>query len=284
VSRTHPPPGRPPVRRVDVGAAELETWVHGIGEPLVLVPTALTADELRPLAEQPALRDHHRLVSYRRRGYGRSSPVRGPGSVARDADDCRRLLAALGIARAHVVGVSYSAAVVLHLAADAPEVVHTLTVIEAPPVFTRRAAEFRAANAALVEDSRARGPLTALDSFLTRAVGPDWRRAMEHHLPGVVAQMERDCTTFFETDVPALASWTFGPREAGLIRQPALYVAGGDSMPWFAEARDALLDWLPQAEDVVLPGAGHDLAITHAGPLATVLTDFLRRHPMGRST
>ena len=272
------------MRRVAVDGAELETEVRGTGEPLVLVPTALTADELRPLAGQPALRDHYRLVSYRRRGYGGSSPVRGPGSVARDADDCRRLLAALGIERAHVVGVSYSAAVVLHLAAEAPEVVHTLTVIESPPVVMPSADEFRAANAALVEDFRARGPLAALDSFLSRVVGPDWRRAMERHLPGAVAQMERDCATFFETDVPALGSWAFGPREAGRIRQPALCVAGGDSMPWFAEARDAVLGWLPQAEDVVLPGAGHDLAITHAEPLATVLADFLSRHPMGSSS
>ncbi len=284
MSRTHPAPGRQPVRRVDVGGAALETEVRGAGEPLVLVPTALTADELRPLAEQPALRDHHRLVSYRRRGYGGSSPVRGPGSVARDADDCRRLLAALGIGRAHVVGVSYSAAVVLQLATDAPEVVHTLTVIEAPPVFTPHADEFRAANAVLVEDFRIRGPLVALDSFLSRVVGPDWRRAVERDLPGSVAQMERDCETFFETDVPALMSWDFGPREAGRIRQPALHVAGGGSMPWFAEARDAVLRWLPQAEDVVLPGAGHDLAITHASPLATVLADFLSRHPMDRSS
>ena len=180
--------------------------------------------------------------------------------------------------------VAQEPVVLLHLAAAAPEVVHTLTVIEAPPVFTPRADEFRAANAALVEDFRARGPMTALDSFMSRLVGPGWRGAVERDLPGAVAQMERDCATFFETDVPALMSWAFGPREAGRIGQPALYVAGGASTPWFAEARDTLLGWLPQAEDVVLAGAGHDLAITHAGPLATVLADFLSRHPVDRSS
>ncbi|MGY1831905.1 alpha/beta fold hydrolase [Geodermatophilus sp. SYSU D01180] len=280
MSRTGPPEGPGPVRRVDVGGAELETEVRGAGEPLLLVPTALTADELRPLAGHPALRDRYRVVSYRRRGYGHSSPVRGPGSIERDADDVRRLLAALGIGRAHVVGVSYSAAVALRLAADAPALVATLTLVEAPPVSPPHAAEFRAANAALWEDFRARGPAAALDSFLRRVVGPDWRRAVERDLPGAVAQMERDCATFFETDVPALASWDPRPQEARRIRQPALYVAGGDSGPWFAVARDAVLGWLPQAEDVVLPGAGHDLAITHAAALGTVLADFLGRHPV----
>ena len=41
-----------------------------------------------------------------------------------------------------------------------------------------------------------------------------------------------------------------------------------------------MLAWLPQAEDVVLDGADHSLALTHAPALAAALTSFLHRHPM----
>ena len=51
------------------------------------------------------------------------------------------MLDALGIGRAHIVGVSYSAAVALQLAADAPYVVHTLALLEPPPVHTPSAAQ-----------------------------------------------------------------------------------------------------------------------------------------------
>jgi pimeloyl-ACP methyl ester carboxylesterase len=59
-----------------------------------------------------------------------SSPVDGSRLHARDAADCRALLGVLGIERAHVVGLSYSGPVALQLAVDAPEQVHSLTLLD----------------------------------------------------------------------------------------------------------------------------------------------------------
>lgn len=91
------------------------------------------ADELRPLATAAELEDGDRKILSHRRGYGDSSAVDGPESIGRDAADCRALLAAMAIDRAHIVGVSYCAAVALRLAADAPACVHTLVLEEPPP-------------------------------------------------------------------------------------------------------------------------------------------------------
>ena len=73
------------------------------------------------------------VIGYHRRGYGRSTPARGPGSITSDALDCHQLLDGLGIDRAQVIGVSYGAAVALELAAMIPDCVHSLCVIEPPP-------------------------------------------------------------------------------------------------------------------------------------------------------
>jgi len=169
----------------------------------------LIADEFLPLASQSELHDPYQVILYHRRGYAGSSPVQGRGSIERDALDCQRLLTALDIERAHVVGVSYSAAVVLQLAATAPSCVRTLTLIEPPPVHVPSADEFLAANARFIDDYRLRGSATALDMFLARVIGPDWRTDIEHHLPGGAAQVERDADTFFATDMPALVTWHF---------------------------------------------------------------------------
>src|SRR4051812_9027098 len=126
-----------------VGDVSLEVCDRGTGEPVLLVQTALTADELRPLAEQLLQRGGSRTVLFHRRGYAGSDPTHGPGSIRGDADDCRRLLGVLGIARAHVVGLSFSAAVALQLAADSPWLVQTLALLEPPPVHVPSAAEFR---------------------------------------------------------------------------------------------------------------------------------------------
>jgi pimeloyl-ACP methyl ester carboxylesterase len=259
---------------------ELEVDVRGAGEPVVLIQTAVTADELVPLARQPQLRDAFQVVLYHRRGYGASSPVVGPGSIERDATDCRRLLRVLGVDRAHVVGVSYSAAVAMQLAATEPQLVQTLCLVEPPPLHTLRADEFRAANEDLVADHQRHGASVALDNFLRRVVGEDWRADIASHLPDGVAQVERDADTFFVTDLPALLGWRFGGEDARRIGRPVLYLGGTDSGPWFAEVHDLVMDWFPDAQHRLLTGADHSLALTHAPEAAAELASFLRRHPI----
>lgn len=192
----------------------------------MFVQTALIADELVPLATQPALRDGFRKILYHRRGYTGSRGLERAGSIGRDADDVRSLLSAMGIPRAHIVGVSYSGAVALQLAADAPECAQSLVVSEPPPVHTSLGPEFRAANERLVRIRHDRGVSAALEEFAAVLFGSDWRSFVEERLPGAVAQIERDAITFFDRDIPALLGWDFGPSEASRIDCPVLYIGG----------------------------------------------------------
>jgi pimeloyl-ACP methyl ester carboxylesterase len=266
------------MRLVEVGGIELEVHDVGTGDPVVLVQTALTADELAPLAEHLVARGAYRAIVYHRRGYAGSSAVHGPGSIVRDAADCRELIDVLGLGRVHVVGYSYSGAVAMQLAADAAPHVQTLTLIEPPPVHVPTSAEFRAANAQLQEVRRERGPDAALEEFLAVVIGPDWRTEVEQRLPGAAEQMQRDTTTFFDTDLPALLSWRFDAEDASRIDCPVLQISGSDSGPWFAAVRELVLAWFPQTEDVLLAGADHSLALTHTPQVADALADFLGRH------
>lgn len=268
-------------RLVSVGDVELEVEVMGTGEPVVVIQTALTADELRPLAEQLAAGGGLQVFHYHRRGYAGSGPARGPSTMAAEADDCLRLMAALGVAPAHVLGASFSAAVALTLASSAPEAVRTLTLLEPPPVGVPSAWSFLATSTRLMEVFRTSGPAVALEDFMTMLAGPHWRAESERDLPGSVAAMERDAVTFFASDVPALRAWTFDEEDAAAVRHPALYVGGGDSALWFTEGRSRMLELLPQAEDATVAGAGHLLASTHPSEVAGILLDFLRRHHSG---
>lgn len=268
------------MRLISIGEADLEVDVRGSGEPVVLIQTALTADQFLPLADQPSLRDAYRVILFHRRGYGNSSRVDGPGSISLDAKDCRDLLDALDIDRAHVVVVSYSAAVALQMAVSAPSLVHTLTVIEPPPVHIPNVGEFFAANIELMQLHQREGTSHALDNFLTRLMGPSWRRELEQLLPGSVDQVERDAATFFTADMPALLSWDFDGNDASGIRQPTLHIGGTKSGPWFTEERSVVLDWLPEPEDVAIRGADHNVVVTHPEETARALTDFISRYPM----
>ncbi len=266
-------------RSVAVPGGTVEVLDSGSGEPVVFIQTALTADELLPVATDGEL-DGYRRIVYHRRGYAGSSAAGGPGSIPREAADCAALLTGLGIDRAHVVGLSFSGAIALQLAADAASLVHSLTLIEPPPVHTPSSAEFRAANDRLIASRRARGEQVALDEFATMVLGPEWHRVAEEQLPGAAAQMRRDAGTFFDVDLPALLAWEFTSVEVARIGCPVLYVGGTDSGPWFAEVRELLLDWFPHAQDVLIAGADHALALTHAHRIADAMSTFLRRNPL----
>ena len=256
----------------------------GAGEPMLFVQTALSADELVPIASETVLAASCRRIIYHRRGYGGSSAPDGPSSIAADAADAVALLDILGVDRVHLVGLSFSAAIALQLASTVPERVHSLTVIEPPPVHVPSAAQFRAANARLVELRRDAGVPAALDAFLTMLVGPHWRSELDQRRPGSVAQIETDAATFFDTDIPALLNWRFSGRDAAQITAPVLYVGGTDSGPLFAEVRTQILGWLPDAEDILVAGADHSLAVTHPREVATALASFAHRHPITAAT
>jgi pimeloyl-ACP methyl ester carboxylesterase len=266
-------------RLVAIGDANLAVSDWGSGDPILFLQTALIADELVPLANQPALAGFRKLL-YHRRGYGGSGGLEHSGSITSDADDARSLLTSMGIPRAHIVGVSYSGAIGLQLAAAAPECVQSLVVSEPPPLHTSLGPEFRAANQRLARIRHDRGVGAALEDFMGLLVGSDWRRLVEDRLPGAVAQIEQDAATFFDGDIPALLDWEFGPADAGRIGCPVLYVGGSDSGPWFAEVRELVRGWLPHAEAVQIAGAGHSLEITHTPELADAVAAFLARHPI----
>jgi pimeloyl-ACP methyl ester carboxylesterase len=264
--------------RLLVNGARLEIDVRGGGEPMLVVPTALVADELLPITEQAVAAGVLQTVTYSRRGYAGSSPADAPGSIIRDAADAVGILDVLRIGRVHVVSLSFSGAIALEMASSFPGRVHSLTLIEPPPVHVPSAADFWTANARLQETRRRAGVSAALNEFMTLVMGEDWQTQMQRHLPGSVAQMERDAATFFDVDMTALSSWTYTAADAARIKAPVLYLGGTASNPWFAEERQLLLSWLPQTETTLIPGADHSLALSHAAEVAAEIAAFVQRH------
>ena len=114
---------------VEINGVAIEIRDRGSGEPIVLVHGSM-GDELAAVLTQPVLADRYRLVDYHRRGYGRSECTQMPVSIEQQSADCRAIMQHLGIERAHFVGQSYGGVIILQVARDAPEAVHTLALLE----------------------------------------------------------------------------------------------------------------------------------------------------------
>lgn len=263
--------------RARVDGVELEYEVHGAGDPVVLVHAGVCADWFAPLLEQPALRDDHRVLSYHRAGYAGSERVKGELTIARQAAQCAALMHHAGIERAHLVGHSSSAAIVLQLALDAPDAVLSLSLLETAllavpsgPYAGEALGRYRAGDRA-----------GAVDAWMRGVCGPGYRAPLERAIPGAFDQAVIDLDTFLGQELPALRDWPFTEQTAARVRQPALAVLGARSdgvSPVFRRRHELLLAWLPHVEAFVLPDANHLLHVQNPRGMAERLASFFAQH------
>jgi pimeloyl-ACP methyl ester carboxylesterase len=269
--------------RIAINGVELEYELRGTGESVVLIHWGVAATWAGPLLDQKVLARHYQILSYHRAGYAGSSRPDGPVTMAVHATHCRLLMRELGITRAHIVGHSSSVSVALQLALDAPEAVHTLTLMETarPGPATEAQQRFGQEVAQpAVQQYRAGDPAKAVNTFFRGVFGPGYRPALDHGLPGAFQQAVTDADAFFTQELPALLQWSFTEDDAHRVRHPALVVLGTASPAMFAERHKLLLQWLPHAEPLELPGMTHLLHAQNPATVAAGLAGFFALHPM----
>ena len=113
--------------QIDVDGLTINYDVQGDGEPLLLIPY-LAADHACYAFQLPAYTEHFSCIAVDLPGSGESDMPPGPYSTETYADQLSGFLAAIGIERAHVAGVSLGACVATHLAARHPDRVRSLSL------------------------------------------------------------------------------------------------------------------------------------------------------------
>jgi pimeloyl-ACP methyl ester carboxylesterase len=272
------------MQRVRVDGVELEYQAEGTGESVVLIHGGVLADGLSPLACEPALAEHHRIISYHRVGYAGSSKAQRDVEIADQAVHCRALLDHLEVEQAHVVGHSSGAMIALQLAHDAPQHVATLALLELPDFEQPGSADFAETRLAPSFQRYGGGDKTgAVDAFMRGVCGPSSWEAAKRALPeGALNRATVDADTFFAVEAPSTQRWRLEEAASG-VAAPLMLVMGAlspDVHRVYTEAHDAMLNRFPQAEPYLLPEAAHMLALDNPADLAAALANFIGRHPL----
>jgi pimeloyl-ACP methyl ester carboxylesterase len=175
------------------------------------------------IQDQPALAEY-RVIRMHRRGFIGSSDQVGPMSVADHAADAIGLLDALGIERAHVAGHSIGGAMVLEMAAAAPERLETLILLDPAPASGLGLVD------PVAEAMRPGGPFdparapadaeSAIAAFMSFAGGENWREYIDA-LPGGFAQAVAD----YPREIRGAPFWTFSRAQIEAPHQIAEVIA-----------------------------------------------------------
>lgn len=271
------------MNKAKINGADLAYQVRGAGEAVILMHCGFVADSLKPLQQESVLRDYQ-LINYHRRGYGESAPVAPPFEIRQQAQDVIALMDFLGVERAHLIAHSLGAKIAIQVALDAPDRVTSLALLEPPLPYAMDAASieiFSQAVGAAVTQFMKGDSAGAVNTWLTGAFGPGFQQILEQALPGANAQAVKDATTAIGVKAPSLQSWGVGPNDIARITCAVLSVVHVDpNFRGFRNVHEALMQWLPQCEALVIPNTTHLLPIAQPRAVAEGLASFLQRHPL----
>jgi len=222
-------------------------------------------------AQVEALRDDWRCITWDERCHGATEATPDPFTYWDSAADLLGLLDHLGVGRAVLAGMSQGGFLSLRAALTAPQRVRALVLIDTQPG-VENPATLPIYNQ-LIELWTAPGdpPQEVLDTVAAIILGAGY--------DGAAAWQDRWRAISDAAVVQAYATLTgreddVQPRIAELT-MPALVVHGADDLAIPADVGRAFAAALPDAELVVVDGAGHAANLTHPDAVNAALKRFL---------
>src|SRR3954469_25207943 len=279
MSRSARRPGPTSVSSVSVNGARLYFERHGRGEPLLLI----TGFTISSAVFEPVLDLYTRrfeCIVYDNRGSGRSSsPL--ITSMPELAADAAGLLRALGVGSAHVYGLSMGGMIAQEVAIRFPERVRGLVLGGTSPGGPR-------AVRPTVRELAALGGTVARRRSLSGALfSPEFRRRHPDRVRALLPYFARHRATA-QGALSQFGATIYHDTLSRLhcIQAPTLVLHGDrDAMSPLANAR-LLAERIPDAELVVLAGAGHAYALEQPDVARSALMRWLARRepiPPGRA-
>jgi len=256
---------------------------HGSGFPLLLI-NGLGSDHLEWPHQIPAFEARFRVLVFDNRGTGMTGVPPGPYTTAQMADDAASLLRDLGIARAHVLGVSLGGMIAQEVALRHPDLVEGLVLActgPGGPLSVRPSPEAMAAFALAKggdpeAELRRMLPFLYSDTCIRERPGEIEgfvRRRLDHPTPpeGYQAQLSAAVTHDASSRLERIRAKTLvitGDADRLVDCENALRIAGR----------------IPGAALVVLPGAPHRLFAETADAFNREVLSFLQNGDVLRTS
>ena len=238
------------------------------GAPVIAFSNSLGTTTAMWNAQVEALSGQFRCLRYDTRGHGRSQVTEPGFSVDDLAEDLNALLDALGVRRAHVVGLSLGGMTGQALAALHPEKVDRLVLVATAAYLPPQALwEERA------DIVRQKGMAAVADNVIKR-----WFTPAEQASPGAASTL-RILVEDIDPNGYANCCMAIGRMDLrsriGAIRAPTLVISGAQDPATPAAMGEEIANLVPGAEFVVTPDSAHLIAVERPEALTAHIARFL---------
>jgi len=244
------------VKIVEVNGVTLAYREIGSGYPLLMINGfASTMDTWNPPV-LATLAAHSQVIIFDNRGTGYSSASDEPFSIQIFANDTLALIDALGISRAHVIGLSMGASIAQELVLAKPEVVDRLILVAG--TFGGDKAERMLQETWETLADKSGSPVDLADRMFSLLFPEDW---LATHDPWQYCPEVHEITSEASAarQAEAFTGWPGSYDRLPGIRCPVLVINGTEDVIIPAKNAGRLAERIPGARCVLVPGAGHGL-------------------------
>ncbi len=258
--------------KVAVADGEIYYEEQGSGDPLILV-SGLNGVGRYWAPQVPVFAARFRVITYDQRGTGQSDRNQREFSLDRMASELAGLMDALGIARAHLVGLSTGGAIGQTLAIEQPQRVAKLVMCS---TWTHCDPWFRRLFEARREMYRQCGPGLHAMFHPLWLYPPDY---INEHDAEIDEERRRNTSSAppAEVSIGRIDALMAFDRRAGLarIKAPTLILASTNDYITPSYYAQSLARAIPGSKLVVLEGGGHSISKTRPEDFNRIVMEFL---------
>ncbi|HUU74757.1 MAG TPA: alpha/beta hydrolase [Methanoregulaceae archaeon] len=271
-ARHHFDPESIPVQTAQIDDIHIAYKDFGTGDPFILINGfGSTMDMWNPPVLE-ALSSKNRVVIFDNRGIGYSGSSEKPYSISLFAGDTQKLMEALNIARAHILGFSMGGMIAQELALGHSELVQTLIILSSD-CGGSQAVKMHPDVWEVVTD-KSGSIVEQAERMFSVLFPPIW---LHDHDPWEY------CTEVYETtpeeniarQAETLALWEGTFHRLPGIQAPTLVVTGTDDVIIPAENASILVRRIPSAWLVQFRNGGHGLTYQFPVEFSKVVMTFL---------
>ena len=258
--------------KLHANGIELYYETQGAGQPLVLIH-GLGSSTNDWEFQVPEFCKRYQVITFDLRGHGKSDKPAGPYTIPMFAQDTADLLKALGIASAHIVGISLGGGIAFQFALDYPGMVKTLTIVNSGPTMVAPGGDAKNeidSRIAIVQQlgMRAMGQALAPRLF-PKPEHANLRESFIEHWA------ENDSRAYVDA-LLSMVDWNV-ISQINSIKSPTLVISSDqDYSP--VSLKEAYVKLMPNAELVVIADARHAVTMEQPQAFNAELEKFLAKH------
>jgi pimeloyl-ACP methyl ester carboxylesterase len=264
--------------KVRLGDITFYYHTQGEGYPLVLIRgLGSNADHWYP--QIPSFSSCFRVVSYDNRGIGRSDKPKNPYTIKMMAEDTAGLMDALGIPKAHIMGLSMGGMVAQEFALQFPHKVHGLVLACTHCGGGKAVPPSEKINALFTEFITTGSPEAAREAGACLFAAGTFLKA-----PELVREYQQVSARFPPENKTLMQQWDAVKghdtwRRLHRISAPVLVITGAEDVLIAPENARILAENIPGAQLRIIPGGGHQFLVEQAHAANEAILAFLNGLP-----